>query len=61
MIQFCEIVNLGSSIRIVTRQSGNENFDEPIEFAVDAEINSIEDLITTIKSYLDNANLERNN
>jgi hypothetical protein len=61
MIQFCEIINRGTSIRIVTRDSDNEEFNEPIEFDVDVEVNTLEELVLTIKNYLDNANLEGNN
>jgi len=61
MIQFCEIINRGTSIRIVTRDSDNGEFNEPIEFNVDVEVNTLEELVLTIKNYLDNANLERNN
>lgn len=57
MIQFCEIVNMGGSIRIVTRQSGSDVFDDPIEFSINTEINSVEELITIIKNHLDNGNL----
>lgn len=61
MIQFCEIINRGTSIRIVTRDSDNEEFNEPIEFDVEVEVNTLEELVTAIKNYLDNANLERSN
>jgi hypothetical protein len=61
MIQFCEIINTGTSIRIVTRDSDNQEFNEPIEFDVDVEVNTLEELVLTIKNYLDNANLEGNN
>jgi hypothetical protein len=53
MIQFCEIINRGTSIRIVTRDSDSEEFNEPIEFDVDVEIHTLEELVTTIKNYLD--------
>ena len=58
MIQFCEIVNMGGSIRVITRQSGSDVFDDPIEFSIDAEINSVEELITIIKNHLDDASLD---
>lgn len=61
MIQFCEIINRGTSIRIVTRDSDTEEFNEPIEFDVNVEVNTLEELVITIKNYLDNANLEGNN
>jgi hypothetical protein len=59
MIQFCEIINRGTSIRIVTRDSDNEEFNEPIEFDTEDEVNTLEELVTTIKNYLDNVNLDR--
>jgi hypothetical protein len=54
MIQFCEIINRGTSIRIVTRDSDTEEFNEPIEFEVEVEANTLEELVLTIKNYLDN-------
>jgi hypothetical protein len=59
MIQFCEIINRGTSIRIVTRDSDTEEFNEPIEFDVEIEVNTLEELVITIKNYLDNVNLDR--
>jgi hypothetical protein len=53
MIQFCEIINRGTSIRIVTRDSDNQEFNEPIEFEINVEINSFEELVLTIKNYLE--------
>ena len=53
MIQFCEIINRGTSIRIVTRDSDTEEFNEPIEFDVDVEVNTFEELIIAIKNYLE--------
>jgi hypothetical protein len=53
MIQFCEIINRGTSIRIVTRDSDNQEFNEPIEFDVDVEVNTLEELIIAIKNYLE--------
>ena len=61
MIQFCEIINRGTNIRIVTRNSDTEEFNEPIEFDVNVEVNTLEELVLTIKNYLDNVNLERSN
>jgi hypothetical protein len=57
MIQFCEIINTGTSIRIVTRDSDSQEFNEPIEFNVEVEVNTLEELVVTIKNYLDNATL----
>ena len=57
MIQFCEIINRGTSIRIVTRDSDNQEFNEPIEFDIDVEVNTLEELVIAIKNHLDNANL----
>ena len=59
MIQFCEIINRGTSIRIVTRDYNTEEFNEPIEFDTEIEVNTLEELIITIKDYLDNVNLDR--
>jgi len=59
MIQFCEIINRGTSIRIVTRDYNTEEFNEPIEFDVEVEVNTLEELVLTIKNYLDNVNLDR--
>jgi hypothetical protein len=56
MIQFCEIINRGTSIRIVTRDSDTEKFNEPIEFDTEVEINTLEELVLAIKNYLDNGN-----
>ena len=53
MIQFCEIINRGTSIRIVTKDSDNEEFNEPIEFDIDVEINTLDELVLTIKNYLE--------
>jgi len=61
MIQFCEIINRGTNIRIVTRNSDTEEFNEPIEFDINVEVNTLEELVLTIKNYLDNVNLERSN
>jgi hypothetical protein len=63
MIQFCEIINTGTRIRIVTRDSDNQEFNEPIEFDVDVEVNTLEELVLTIKNYLDNGSvyMDRNN
>lgn len=55
MIQFCEIINRGTSIRIVTRDSDTEEFNEPIEFDVEVEVNTLEELVTVIKNHLENA------
>jgi hypothetical protein len=53
MIQFIEIINLGNSIRIVTKQTDSDVFDEPIEFQITDEIVSFQDLINVIKNYLE--------
>jgi hypothetical protein len=61
MIQICEIINRGTSIRIATKDSESNQPNEPIEFDVEVEVNTLEELVLTIKNYLDNANLGRNN
>ena len=53
MIQFCEIINRGTSIRIVTRDSDSEEFNEPIEFDITNEVNTLDELVLTIKNYLE--------
>ena len=60
MIQICEIINRGTSIRIATKDSENNQANEPIEFDVDIEINTLEELISVIKNYLDNGNVYSN-
>jgi len=57
MIQFCEIINFGNTIRYVTRQAGSSEFDEPVEFEVSGEINSFEELINAIKKHIEDANI----
>lgn len=59
MINFCEIINTGTKIRIVTKQSDNDHFDEPIEFEITEEINTFEELITIIQNYIKNESLDR--
>jgi hypothetical protein len=59
MIQICEIINRGTSIRIATKDSESDIANEPIEFDIEVEVNTLEELVLTIKNYLDNANLDR--
>jgi hypothetical protein len=59
MIQFCEIINRGTSIRIVTKNSDSEEFNEPIEFDITNEVNTLDELVLTIKNYLDNVKVDR--
>jgi len=54
MIQICEIINRGTSIIIGTKDSDSNQPNEPIEFDVDVEVNTLEELILVIKNYLDN-------
>ena len=61
MIEFCEIINQGTIIRIVTKNSDSQEFNQPIEFSIDAEVNTLEELVTAIKNYLENVNLDRSN
>ena len=60
MIQFCEIINRGTSIRIATKDLDSNQPNEPIEFDVDVEVTTLEELVSTIKNYLDNGNLYSN-
>jgi hypothetical protein len=57
MIQFCEIINRGTIIRIATKDFDSNQPNEPIEFDVDVEVNTLEELVSTIKNYLDNGSL----
>lgn len=61
MIHFCEITINENHIRLVTKDIENSYYNEPIEFEINGNVNTIEEIITEIKNYLDNANLERNN
>jgi hypothetical protein len=57
MIQFCEIINRGTSIRIVTKDSDSEEFNEPIEFDITNEVNTLDELVLTIKNYLEDGSI----
>jgi hypothetical protein len=57
MIQFCEIINRGTSIRIVTKNSDSEEFNEPIEFDITNEVNTLDELVLTIKNYLEDGSI----
>ncbi len=59
MIQYIEIVNRGTSIKIVTKDSNSDGFNEPIEIDVNTEVNTLEEIVTTIKNYIDNGNIHR--
>jgi hypothetical protein len=61
MIQFCEIINTGTKIRIVTRDVDNQDFNEPIEFDINVDLQNLEELILTIKNYLENVSMDRSN
>jgi hypothetical protein len=60
MIQICEIINRGTSITIATKDIDNNQPNERIEFDIDVEVNTLEDLILVIKNYLDNGNVYSN-
>ena len=53
MIQICEIINRGTSIRIATKDSESNQPNEPIEFDTEVEVNTLEELIIVIKNYLE--------
>lgn len=57
MIQICEIINRGTSITIATKDIDNNQPNERIEFDIDVEVNTLEELVSTIKNYLDNGNI----
>lgn len=54
MIKFAEIINYGSSIRIVTQDSKTNDYSEPIEFEHDQQIETVQELIDVIQNYLNN-------
>lgn len=51
MIKFAEIINYGNSIRIVTQDSDSNEYNEPIEFEHNEEIETIEQLIEVIQNH----------
>ena len=57
MIQYIEIINFGDQIRIVTKDEGSSEFNEPIEFNLSIEVNTFEEIIATIKNHLDNGSI----
>lgn len=59
MIQFCEVINRGTSIIIATKDFDSNQINETIEFNIDVELNTLEELVLIIKNYLDNANMDR--
>jgi hypothetical protein len=54
MIIYTEIINSGNSIRIVTKDLGSDEYNEPIEFEHTEEIETIEQLIQLINNHFNN-------
>lgn len=54
MIKFAEIINYGNSIRIVTQDSQTNEYNEPIEFEHDQDIETLEQLLQIIQNHLTN-------
>jgi hypothetical protein len=52
MIQYIEIINFGDQIRIVTKDEGASEFNEPIEFDVETPCISLDEILTEIKNRL---------
>ena len=55
MIQFCEIINFGNTIRYVTRQAGSNEFDEPVEIEIEEGVTDLSQILTIILNHLSNA------
>ena len=52
MIQYIEIINFGNQIRIVTKDEGATEFNEPIIIDVEAPCGSLDEILTEIKNRL---------
>jgi hypothetical protein len=52
MIQYIEIVNFGDQIRIVTKNEGSNEFNEPIVIDVETPCILLEEILTEIKNRL---------
>jgi hypothetical protein len=53
MIQYIEIINFGDQIRIVTKNEGSNEFNEPIVISnVETPCISLEEILTEIKNRL---------
>jgi hypothetical protein len=52
MIQYIEIINFGDQIRIVTKDEGDSEFNEPIIIDVETPCISLEEILTEIKNRL---------
>jgi hypothetical protein len=49
MIQYIEIINFGDQIRIVTKDEGTTEFNEPIIINVEVPCVSLDEILTEIK------------
>jgi len=52
MIQYIEIINFGDQIRIVTKNEGSNEFNEPVIIDVKTPCISLEEILTEIKNRL---------
>jgi hypothetical protein len=52
MIQYIEIINFGDQIRIVTKDEGSSDFNEPIVIDVEVPCISLDEILTEIKNRL---------
>jgi hypothetical protein len=52
MIQYIEIINFGDQIRVVTKNEGSTEFNEPIIIDVETLCVSLNDILTEIKNRL---------
>jgi hypothetical protein len=52
MIQYIEIINFGDQIRVVTKDEGASEFNEPVIIDVETPCISLEEILTEIKNRL---------
>ena len=52
MIQYIEIINFGDQIRVVTKDEGASEFNEPVIIDVETPCVSLEEILTEIKNRL---------
>jgi hypothetical protein len=52
MIQYIEIVNFGDQIKVVTKDEGSVEFNEPIFIDIETPCISLDDILTEIKKHL---------
>jgi hypothetical protein len=53
MIHYIEIINFGNQIRLVTKDEGVDEFNEPIIIDVETPCISLNDVLTEIKKHIE--------